>query len=221
VEVKDGNLQSEITVEVLCDKETLFKLLNNKGYFFKERLHITDFYYTRLDLSKCIEFKDLSRNSFLVRDVKLERKYFSNDGVATLLYKHKAFDKNNNVISEQKLSCNIDVDASRRIFDAAGLSNWCVKKMTGYVFKKEGKNGQEAKEEILVQEVHGLGIFIEIEQFDESAGTRDEVLDGLVDLINELGVPCGNDFHINIAYRLYLQRTNRVPVKFFPGLSIK
>ena len=69
------DVQSEITVEVKCTKNKLFAILEKNGFFFKERLHITDFYYTHFNLAKLhVEFKELIKNSCLIRNVVLERK---------------------------------------------------------------------------------------------------------------------------------------------------
>jgi len=194
------SLQSEITVQVTCTRKKLFDALAAAGFSFKEKFQIEDYYYTHLDpLKSKIEFKLLSKNSCLIRNVKLERKYFSADGVTTLLYKKKDIDDDNRVKSEVKISTTVDdKNSARRVLSSMGLRNWCIKQMTGHIFKK-------GTQEILVQEVEGLGLFMEIEEFDGQKGTAAVKLGVLKKFVNALDIPIGDNYHCNIAYMLYLQ----------------
>jgi predicted adenylyl cyclase CyaB len=196
-------LQSEITVRVTCTRKKLFDALNEAGFSFKEKFQIEDYYYTHLDpMSQKIEFKILSKNSCLIRNVKLERKYFSADGVTSLLYKKKDIDDENRVKSEQKISATVDdMSSARRVLSSMGLKNWCIKKMTGHIFKK-------GTQELLVQEVENFGLFIEIEEFDGQKGTQAVKLGVLKKFVNNLGVSIGDDYHCNIAFMIYLQALN-------------
>jgi len=201
------DMQSEITVEVTCTKKKLFELLEKNGFFFKERLHITDYYFTHFDVDKLdIGFRQLAKNSCLIRDVKLERKYFGSDGITNLLYKRKEIDAQNRVQSEQKIACPIsNANQAKRIFTLMGLKNWCTKKMTGYVFKK-------GDFEMLVQEIEGFGLFIEIEQFEnQKDDTQQKILNRLIRFVNGLEIPIKPDYHVNIAYAMYMHQ--RYPEK--------
>jgi predicted adenylyl cyclase CyaB len=153
-----------------------------------------------------VEFKDLYKNSCLIRNVTLERKYFSPEGITTLLYKKKEFNENDHIESEEKISCQIDnVAKAKRIFTSMGLKNWCTKKITGYIFKRNVM-------EMLVQEVEGFGLFIEIEQFRNKTDTYKKAMDKLIKFVNELNIPIKPDYHVNIAYEMYL-RSQTTPRK--------
>jgi predicted adenylyl cyclase CyaB len=208
-------MSSEVTVEVLCTKEELFDIFRVNGFFFKDTLMMTDYYYTHLRPEQCTDYNMLLTNSFLIRDVRVDKKYFSSkNGSTELLYKKKTFDKYGKVDQEQKISTEVfDVDKANKVFRSAGLHNWCIKKFIGHPFKRGNIH-------ILVQEVVGLGLFLEIEDFEGQTGTKEEILDELVDILNELRIPMGNDYHISIAKLLLLKNLGKagatVPVNFSP-----
>jgi len=210
-----ANLQSEVTVEVACTKKKLFDILESSGFFFKERLHITDYYFTHFNLAKVsVEFKELISNSMLIRNVVLERKYFSPEGITTLIYKKKDVDECDRCQNEQKIECTIDsVVKARRIFTSMGLKNWITKRITAYVYKRN-------EVELFIQEVEGIGLFIELEKYKVTKGGEDEtkakkkMLSELVKFIDSLKVPIKPDYHVNIAHRMYMQPTqNAAPTK--------
>ena len=203
--------QSEITVEVLCDKDTLFALLEGKGFKYTSRLLINDYYYTHLPLKGGqVDFRELITNSFLVRQLSCIDFKNKNKSITTtsLVYKKKEFDVYQKVIAEHKITCDVPTAAeANEIFLQSGLNNWSTKTITGYEFKRANK-----KQTILVQDVEGLGLFLEVEQFEYQTGKSDEVLDDLVDFLNELEIPTGTNYHESIVYRLYLNRKKAVKV---------
>ena len=194
-------INSEITVEVTTTRKKLFDILEKNGFFFKERLFITDYYYTHINISKVkTDFQTLSKNSVLVRNVVLERRYFSSEGITMLVYKKKDFNDEGQVQSEQKISCEIDsAPKVKRMFSAMGLKNWCTKKIVGYVYKK-------GSIEFLVQEIEGVGLFIEVEQPGEAKDQQRPKVNAMKKLIQDLKIPIKPDFHANIAYIMYLNQ---------------
>jgi len=197
-------MQSEITVEILVDKENLFDLLQKKGFKHTYNVNINDYYYTHFPIPEAVGFRELISNSFLIRclryyDIKGKKKSDS-DNYTKLIYKKKEFDLDDRVISEKKISCDLpDTRIANEIFQMSGLINWCTKPTTGYTFIRD-------KQKVFIQEVEGLGLFMEVEQFDDQTGTEDEILDELVDFINELEIPVGENYHESIAYRIFLER---------------
>jgi len=199
-----ADVQSEITVEVTCSKKKLFEILEKNGFFFKERLQITDYYYTHFNIAKTdVDFKTLSKGSFLIRNVVLERRYFSPEGITRLIYKKKDINDADHVQSETKIECEIDsAPKAKRIFTAMGLKNWCTKKIIGHVYKKGSL-------EPLIQEVEGVGLFIEIEQFtDPKTGNIKRKVNPLIKLIQDMQIPHKPDYHVNISYLMYLNQQN-------------
>jgi len=207
-------IRSEITVEIFCDKDTLFKLLEDRGFKYVAKLQIDDYYYTHVPIGRDIDFRELVTNSFLVRclkcaDFKSKEKSI---GYTRLIYKKKEFDQRDKVISEYKISTDVaDTRFANEIFQQMGLTQWVSKNANGYGFRRDNQY-------ILVQEVENLGLYIEVEQFDDQSGDKDEILDGLVDFINELEIPCGNDFHENIAYKLFLKKSKHKSFGFNPDV---
>jgi len=205
-------MQSEITVEILCDKDTLFKLLRDKGFKCMAKLIIDDYYYTHVDLEA--DFRELVSNSFLVRCLRCADFKSKNKSInyTRLTYKKKEFDLDNKVISEKKIATDIaDVGVANSILQTAGLTNWCTKNANGYGFIR-------GKQYILVQEVEDLGLFMEVEQFDYQKGDEDEILDELVEFVNELEIPISSNFHESIAYRLHLKKNKHLEFGFRPTI---
>ena len=210
--------QSEITIEIACSKRKLFQILHSKGFFFKERFFITDHYFTHLNTTaQTVDFKTLSKNSFLIRNVEIERKFLLDaQGITSLLYKKKEIDDNDRSQSETKIVCRLQDNANkaRRIFSEMGLNNWCVKKIIGYEFKC-------GSQLLVLQEVEGLGLFMEIEQFESQRGSPKKIISELIQFVMDLGIPTkSNDFHVNIAYRMYLE-TRKPKPKPKPKLAPK
>jgi len=209
-------MQSEITVEVLCDKETLFSLLKKKGFKYVDLLEINDYYYTHLPATEKISFRELIANSFLIRC--LRHKNLKNKRKSTyytrLVYKKKGFDSDNNVVNEKKIVCELScTSAANEIFQLSGLLNWCTKPINGYGFYR-------GKQYIFIQEVEDLGLFLEIEQYPGQSGTEDEILDELVELVNELEIPVGENYHESIAYRIFKTRKKNSVLNFKPNVVI-
>jgi len=203
---------SEITVEVLCDKDTLFKLLKDKGFSYRGELLIDDYYYTHVPMSGDVEFRELLSNSFLLRNLRCNDKKSKAKSVMyhRLVYKKKEYDINDRVISERKISTELpDTRVANEIFQQAGMTNWCVKNVTAYDYRRKDL-------QVLVQEVEGLGLFLEMEQPESITGTADEVLDKLVEILNNIEIPVGPDYHVSIAYLLHLKKNKKVTRGFRP-----
>ena len=206
-------MQSEITVEILCDKETLFALLRAKGFKCIARLLVDDYYYTHIDIKKA-GFKELADNSFLVRDLRCSDFKSKNKSVmyTRLTYKKKEFDPEGKVISEQKISTDIsDIGVANTILQLSGMTNWCTKNANGYGFSR-------GKQYIFIQEVEDIGLFMEVEQFDYQKGSSDDILDELVEFVNDLEIPVGSNWHESISYRLHLKKNKKVEQGFRPKI---
>lgn len=200
--------ETEITVQVLCNKNDLFRALEKKGFLLKRRLQITDYYYTHLDITDTqIAFPKLSKNSLIVRHKEIVDKSdlstFGIDGVASLLYKRKEFD-GDRVMSEMKISCELGdpPQKARRILAAAGLNHWCTKKGMWHIYKQR-------ELELYVQEIEDLGLFIELEQPDpNSKKSAKSIMKSLIKELKALKIPIGDDFNINTAHMIYMKNSS-------------
>ena len=200
-------MYSEITVEVLCDKKTLFRLLEERGFKKTDTLRSDDCYYTHVPITKSIGFRELISNSFIIRSLTCNsfnslfggNKFRKN---TFLVYKQKEFDISGKVISEQKTMTEVkDKVVANNIFQQAGLINWCNKMTNGYGFTR-------GKQYLLIQDVENIGLFMEVEQFEYQKGTKDEILDELVEFVNDLEIPVGDNYHESMAWRLFLLNNN-------------
>jgi len=97
-------METEITVLVKTDYETLKKELKTYGFQEKEKYTVNDVYLIdgTIDILK-MKSLDILKNCVLVRDIVGIEK--------DLLYKYKKFDTNGDIIEQGKVECTIiDVD---------------------------------------------------------------------------------------------------------------
>ncbi len=97
-------METEITVLVKTDYETLKKELKTYGFQEKEKYTVNDVYLIdgTIDILK-MKSLDILKNCVLVRDIVGIEK--------DLLYKYKKFDTNGDIIEQGKVECPIiDVD---------------------------------------------------------------------------------------------------------------
>ncbi len=188
--------ESEITVQVFDCFEKIDNILKSQGFAMIENYQLNDWYFTRLEDISNLKYDELINNSFLVREIKTEETKIQ------LCYKQKEFDENNNVISEEKITSNIeDLNNTLNIFKKAKLNNYCIVKNNSFVYKKEDIC-------FALQIIENLGIFIEYEE-DETMKdlTTEQKIVHMFNLVKNLGLNIGNDYSCKKAYML-LQKQN-------------
>lgn len=185
--------ETEITVQVFDDEKTINEKLMENGYEASREFKLFDWYFTKYDDVKSMAYEDLINSSFLIRYIEDE------DGKNThICYKSKEFDKNGNVIGEEKIKTNIDnLDKAINIFKNAKLNNWVNVKNFSTVYTNE--KGFE----IALQKIDGLGIFFEIEEDDSLSGLNsEEKFEELSKIVKSLGLNIGNDFSCKKPFML-------------------
>ena len=186
--------ETEITVEVYDDVETIDKILKEKDFFVCDEKTLNDFYYTNLkpEELKNVKYSDLIKNSFLLRNVTGE-----NFNETVLCYKNKVIDENENVIAEVKIKTEIDnLQNALEIFNKANITNWCNLKQDMIIYSNN-------KVEFAIQIVEGLGIFIEFEETEEiSSWPESEKINYLVNYLKSLGLKLGEDFSCKKPYMM-------------------
>lgn len=177
--------ETEITVELLQEVDTAKALLHEKGFVMSRFCLMEDWYFSKFDIEeiKSFSYKDLIKNSFLIRRLS------GQPNLCQLIYKNKDLDQEGNVVAEEKVIATLDdSEPAIKAMKCAGLTNWCeiAQKMSIYT------NG---KIEFVIQEVDGLGTFIEYEE-DETVKGLDEVqkIKKMVKTLKELGLQIGEDF---------------------------
>ena len=186
--------ETEITVEVFDDVQTIDKILKEKNFFVTDKKTLNDFYYTNFkpEELKNIKYTNLIKNSFLVRNVTGENFYET-----TLCYKNKIIDENENVIAEEKTKAEVEnLEKTLQILNKANITNWCNLKQDMIIYS----NNQV---EFAVQIVENLGVFIEFEETEEIANwTEVEKIKYLVNYLKSLGLKLGNDFSCKKPYMM-------------------
>ena len=175
--------ETEITVEVFDEFEDLKQKLVDLGFEMIEEVDMQDFYVsgkTMIELQKC-NYQELINNSFLLRNIRDNTE---------IIFKKKELDKNGDVIAEEKYHCGVDnLEDALKVFKMSNLNVWCELKQHMSVFKREDMT-------FLVQQVEGLGTFIEYEEDENMRGlTAEEKIKAMLENLNKLGLNIGKDFN--------------------------
>lgn len=185
-------METEITVELLENLEIAKNKLNNLGFIIKEKVLMTDYYFSKLPLDEILnlDYANLIKNSFLVRSVKTD-----NEEINQIIFKKKILDNCNNVIAEDKIKTNIsNLNSTVKLFSEAGLTNYTTltQNMTVY------SNGEM---EFVIQEIDNLGVFIEYEEDDTMKGlTEQEKINTMLNNLKSLRLEIGNDYSCKKVY---------------------
>lgn len=178
-------METEITVQVFESAEDIINKLSNHGFKITEEIIMIDYYFSKYSKEelKNLEYSEMIKNSFLVRKIVTE-----NECEIKLLYKDKVLDENQNVISEQKISCDImDIESILRIFKYAGLTCWCELKQNMQVF-------DNSKTSFVLQNVDDLGLFIEYEEDENMKEFNEyEKMNILLNRLKNLNFKIGED----------------------------
>lgn len=186
--------QTEVTVQVFNSLQEIETCLLKIGFKKIEKKTLKDFYFIS-ELKPCVKEKkyiELINNSIILRNI------IEKTNSTFLVYKEKVLDKNNNVVSEEKTETKVEnFEKALKIFEKANLKCWCDLSQNLYIYKKEDV-------EIAVQEVEGLGIFIEYEESIFLNGLSDiEKFEKMVKFLKELDLKLGNDFSCKKVYMKY------------------
>ena len=185
--------QSEVTVQVFDNYDTIVKRLTDLGYYLKEELLMKDHYFTWLKDIEGVRYKDLIKESFAVRFRFVE---FENPQ-SFIVYKDKVINDNDEVVSEEitKLPIN-NTDTAIDIFLKSGLNNWCNTETQIAEFKK-------GEHSLCVQVVENLGIFIEYEEDESMKGLPvAEKRNQMIKTLKSLKLNIGKDFSCKKSYML-------------------
>lgn len=192
--------ETEITVELVDGAQNFIELMQKHGFELTETCRLTDYYYSKYSLNELLEFsyEDLIRNSFLVRHASGNHEQYQ------LVYKDKTLDKDGNVISEEKVKCDVtSLESVLKIFDLTKLTCWCYMPQSLSFYKK-------GEVEFILQEVDGLGVFLE---FEETASmqhlTEQQKIDKMLEYLKELGLNFGKDYSCKKVYLKFLKDNNR------------
>lgn len=150
-------IEKEITVLVKDNYEKLHNDLIKQGFKIITKFKLYDIYIMFKDIN--IENKstlDILKKCLIIRN---------NDNLKkTLLYKYKQYDKNEAIVEEGKIECNIDdIEKAKNLFKAIGFISLFEIQNQSYVYCNNFL-------EIVVQLVNNKYIFIEME--DQNRTTK-------------------------------------------------
>ena len=102
---------NEITVKVNGSFDKVIEILLNKGFKLTDEFSCEDIYYLPKSLEiNNMKIRDIIKNAVIVRKVR-------NDKV--LVFKKKKIDKNGNILSQEKIECNISSIDDGKMFIAS------------------------------------------------------------------------------------------------------
>lgn len=188
----------EICVQSYSSKPVVISKLEQNGYVFKDNFYVYDNYYTHFlkDVVRKIDYATLVANTVLLRTKKQ-----SNIQTHYLIFKNKTINSKNEVIKEETVQTRIEnMEEAKRIFSLSGFNNWSrvIIEETEYV---------KGNITITIQDVQGLGLFLEIEENKQTPGDSETKFNELIYIANSLGLDLGKDYSCKKNY-LLLKKEN-------------
>lgn len=190
--------QIEITVKVNNTLDEVDKILTKQNFKIIRKSKIEDEYLTlnKKDLTK-ENIIDVLKSSILVRNIKTEDKELK-----MITYKIKEY-KDDTVISEEKINVNIDnINNAIKLFNKLGFEKLINVKYDVIVYSNDNY-------EFAFQNVHNLGLLMEMEHPDDFTGYEYEDIlkkkEKMLDIVKKYNLSIEDDYDIKKAYELILK----------------
>ena len=192
--------QIEITVKVNNTLDEVDKILISKGFKLIRKSRVEDEYVCPNDINVNREniLKVLS-SSVLIRYLKTQDGEFKK-----ITYKDKKYDKNDMVISEEKINVSInDIQSAHKLFKKINFKNLVDVKYDVIVYSNNDY-------EFAFQNVEGLGLLLEFENENDFEGASDEAIANekqkMYEIIKNYGIKVENNYDIKKAYELVMKK---------------
>lgn len=192
--------QIEITVKVNNTLDEVDKILISKGFKLIRKSRVEDEYVCPNDINVNREniLKVLS-SSVLIRYLKTQDGEFKK-----ITYKDKKYDKNDMVISEEKINVSInDIQSAHKLFKKINFKNLVDVKYDVIVYSNNDY-------EFAFQNVEGLGLLLEFENENDFEGVSDEAIANekqkMYEIIKNYGIKIENNYDIKKAYELVMKK---------------
>ena len=192
--------QIEITVKVNNTLDEVDKMLISKGFKLIRKSRVEDEYVCPNDINVNREniLKVLS-SSVLIRYLKTQDGEFKK-----ITYKDKKYDKNDMVISEEKINVSInDIQSAHKLFKKINFKNLVDVKYDVIVYSNNDY-------EFAFQNVEGLGLLLEFENENDFEGVSDEAIANekqkMYEIIKNYGIKVENNYDIKKAYELVMKK---------------
>lgn len=195
--------QIEITVQVNNTLEEIDSILKNQKFKLIRRSKVKDKYMTT-------NLKALTKENILTilsKCVLLRYLNVDNKNIfKKITYKNKQY-KDNIVISEEKISINIDdLENAEKLFSKLGFKTIINVNYDVIVYEKNGL-------ELAFQNVENLGLLLEYESPIDCSNFSDEKIlkekEKMQEEIKKLNINIGNNYDIKKAYELVLMKMNK------------
>lgn len=192
--------QIEITVKVNNTLDEVEKILISKGFKLIRKSRVEDEYVCPNDIKVNREniLKVLS-SSVLIRYLKTQDGEFKK-----ITYKDKKYDKNDMLISEEKINVSInDIQSAHKLFKKINFKNLVDVKYDVIVYSNNDY-------EFAFQNVEGLGLLLEFENENDFEGVSDEAIANekqkMYEIIKNYGIKVENNYDIKKAYELVMKK---------------
>ncbi len=173
-------IENEITVLVTGTYEELHNKLINSGFIIKDKYVANDVYMIDkdLDITK-LSTLEILKHCAIVREITGYKK--------VLLYKHKEYDENGNILVNGKIECPIeDIDKAVNFMKAINydvlfeIHDNCTEYINNEI-------------ELIVQEVNNKYIFFEAEEECRYINKKFSSTNEIKDTINKYDLPFNKD----------------------------
>lgn len=192
----------EITTKLNHTMNEVASILTKQGFKLKEFKEMKDKYLTHNsnELTKD-NIIDVLKNSILIRYVCVDYMYI----YKMLIYKNKEYD-NDVVLTEEKITVNIDdIDKIENLLKKIGFKNIVEVNTDMYVYQND-------KLEFAIQDIEGLGLYIEYENLNSfNNSTPEEIIkekEKMLDEIRSYNLDVDDDYDVKKAYTLIKKRIN-------------
>ena len=189
------NYENEITVEIDTTLENLISILENRGFKLKEAYDLNDIYLIN-KLDKKSDYLSMLNNCVLIRHIIEENKE-----TKMLTYKYKEYNENKEITKQGKVNVKIDdIDNSKLLFEKLNFEELIKIKDHMLVYATD-------KDELVIQNVNGKHIYIEIEDKCNYADRFYNSVDEMKAVIIDNAIPIkDNNFFVKKA-EIELQET--------------
>ena len=189
------NYENEITVEVNTTLQDLISILENNGFKLKETYDLNDIYLIN-KVDKKGDYLSMLNKCVLIRHIIEENKE-----TKMLTYKYKEYNENNEITKQGKVKVKVDdIDNSRLIFEKLNFEELIKINDHMLVYATD-------KDELVIQNVNGKHIYIEIEDKCNYADRFYNSIDEMKAVIIDNTIPIkDNNFFVKKA-EIELQET--------------
>ena len=179
-------MKTEITVLTKLTTAEVIEKLKECNFEYDSYYVMEDVYYSSKGESvHSLSYPELIASSFLTRKVSGE-----NEVSEQIIYKNKNY-ADGVVLGETKVRVNV-----------AGFTPWC-KMVTNMTYLKRGNVT------IIVQEVEGLGTYLELEEYEDiKLLTSEEKFNHLVELVKSFNIDTYDNYSEKKVYSLFKGETN-------------